>query len=123
VIVVHERVEGVMIPWGLVRHWANEITLPNHPINARADSVAEKQADGFRGDLFRMERCVVPVSGFLDRKQDLRHKILFCFHVKKKKKSVIFRQDDVVPGCAHPRQSALDPCAVPCGRDGSVPVL
>ena len=79
VIVVHERAEAVMMQWGLVPHWAKDITATHRPINARAEGLAEKPM--FR-DLLRTKRCIVPASGFFEWKQEGRRKVPFYIHVK-----------------------------------------
>jgi putative SOS response-associated peptidase YedK len=79
VIVVHERAEAVMMQWGLVPHWARDITATRRPINARAEGLAEKPM--FR-DLLRTKRCLVPASGFFEWKQEAGRKIPFYVHVR-----------------------------------------
>ena len=79
VIVVHERAEAVMMQWGLVPHWAKDISTIHRPINARAESLAEKPM--FR-DLLRTKRCIVPASGFFEWKQEGGRKVPFYFHVQ-----------------------------------------
>ncbi|MEN6395198.1 MAG: SOS response-associated peptidase [Methanoregula sp.] len=79
VIVAHERVEAVMMQWGLVPHWAKDITATHHPINARAEGLLEKPM--FR-DLVRTKRCMVPASGFFEWKQEGGRKIPFYFSVR-----------------------------------------
>jgi putative SOS response-associated peptidase YedK len=79
VIVVHERAEAVMMQWGLVPHWAKDITAVHRPINARAEGLAEKPT--FR-DLLRTKRCLVPASGFFEWKSEAGRKVPFYFHVK-----------------------------------------
>jgi len=76
---MHERVDAVMMQWGLVPHWAKDIKAINRPINARAESLAEKPM--FR-DLLKTKRCLVPASGFFEWKQEQRHKIPFYVHLK-----------------------------------------
>lgn len=49
--------------WGLVPHWAQEPSIGNRLINARAETVATKPA--FR-DALRSRRCIVPVDGFYE---------------------------------------------------------
>ena len=79
VIVVHGRAEAVMMQWGLVPHWAKDITATHRPIIARAEGLAERPM--FR-DLVRMHRCIVPASGFFEWKQEKWRKIPFYIHVK-----------------------------------------
>ena len=77
VIVMHERVEAVMMQWGLVPHWARDISTIHRPINARAENLAEKPM--FK-DLLQTRRCLVPASGFFEWKQEGKKKIPFYFH-------------------------------------------
>src|SRR5208337_670884 len=62
VIVAHERAEAIMMQWGLVPHWAKDITATHRSINSRAESPAEKPM--FR-DLLRSQRCRVPARGYI----------------------------------------------------------
>jgi len=79
VITMHERVEAVMMQWGLVPHWAKDIKATHRPINARAESLGEKPM--FR-DLLKSKRCLVPASGFFEWKLERGHKIPFYVHLK-----------------------------------------
>jgi putative SOS response-associated peptidase YedK len=49
--------------WGLVPHWAKDPSIGNRMINARAESLARKNA--FRIPLKR-RRCLIPASGFFE---------------------------------------------------------
>lgn len=66
----------VMMRWGLIPSWSDDMAIGAKLINARAETVAEKPA--FR-DAFRRRRCLVPADGFYewqavggDRKQPYR---------------------------------------------------
>ena len=77
VIVAHERVEARMMQWGLVPHWARDITTLHRPVNARAESLEVKPM--FR-DLLRAKRCLVPASGFFEWMEQWGKKIPFYFY-------------------------------------------
>lgn len=49
--------------WGLIPHWADDPSIGNRMIDARAESLADKPA--FR-DAFRRGRCVVVADGFYE---------------------------------------------------------
>ncbi len=57
------RRELAMLRWGLVPHWAKDMTIASRLINARGDTVAEKPA--YR-DAFHARRCLVPADGFYE---------------------------------------------------------
>lgn len=52
--------------WGLIPHWADDPSIGNRMINARAETVADKPA--FR-DPFRCNRCLVVADGFYEWKR------------------------------------------------------
>jgi putative SOS response-associated peptidase YedK len=53
--------------WGLVPHWAKELSFGNRCINARAETVSTTPA--FR-DAFKSRRCIIPASGFYEWRRD-----------------------------------------------------
>jgi putative SOS response-associated peptidase YedK len=53
--------------WGLVPHWAKELSFGNRGINARAETVSTTPA--FR-DAFKSRRCIIPASGFYEWRRD-----------------------------------------------------
>lgn len=55
--------ELVMLRWGLVPFWAEEPSIGNRMINARAETVAEKPS--YR-TAFRHRRCLVLADGFYE---------------------------------------------------------
>lgn len=53
----------VIARWGLIPGWAQDPSIGNRMINARAETLGDKPA--FRA-AFRARRCVVPASGFYE---------------------------------------------------------
>lgn len=67
VVVQREQAELVPMEWGLVPHWVKDPATARRPINARAETLAERPM--FRG-LVRHNRCLVPASGFYEWKRE-----------------------------------------------------
>jgi len=59
----HGARELVQVRWGLVPRWAKDPSIGARMINARAESVATKEA--FRAP-FARHRCLIPASGFYE---------------------------------------------------------
>jgi putative SOS response-associated peptidase YedK len=62
--------------WGLLPSWASNPKASRRPINARAETVAEKRM--FR-DLLRERRCVVPIDGYYEWRTTSSGKVPFWF--------------------------------------------
>lgn len=60
----------VSFSWGLVPRWAPDASRAASLINARIETVAEKPS--FR-DLVAQHRCVIPMDGYFEWKELLRH--------------------------------------------------
>jgi putative SOS response-associated peptidase YedK len=80
VIIREEKNELVTMKWGLVPHWAQDITTAQRPINARAETLSQKPS--FTG-LLKNRRCLVPASGFFEWKKEGKKKIPFYVHLPK----------------------------------------
>ena len=52
--------------WGLVPFWAKDPSVGNRMINARAESIAEKNA---YKHAFKKRRCIIPADGFYEWKK------------------------------------------------------
>jgi putative SOS response-associated peptidase YedK len=65
--------------WGLLASWTQNPKSSRRPINARAETVAEKPM--FR-DLLRSRRCVVPIDGYYEWRTTSSGKLPFWFHLK-----------------------------------------
>ena len=62
-VVGGETRRGGFMRWGLIPHWAKDVSIGSRMINARAETVAEKPA--FR-DALRRRRCLVLADGFYE---------------------------------------------------------
>lgn len=63
--------EWAWVKWGLVPHWAEDPSVGNRLINARAETVGTKPA--FR-TAARYRRCLIPADGFYEWKASSRGK-------------------------------------------------
>ena len=80
IIVQREHVEMIMMQWGLMPNGVKNPQESMHPINARAETLAERSM--FR-NLLKKNRCLVPASGFYEWKKEGTRKIPFYIHLKK----------------------------------------
>ncbi len=76
IIVQKENPEIALMRWGLVPCWTRDIKTAAKPINARAESIAEKP---MFAPLVKSGRCLVPASGFYEWKKEGKRKIPFYF--------------------------------------------
>jgi putative SOS response-associated peptidase YedK len=67
------------IRWGLIPHWSKDEKIGNRMINARAETLDEKNA--FRTPL-RRSRCIVPADGFYEWKSMGKEKIPYFIRMK-----------------------------------------
>jgi putative SOS response-associated peptidase YedK len=65
--------------WGFVPSWAKEITDGYKMINARVETVTEKQS--FK-DAFRKQRCLVVADGFYEWQRERKRKLPYYIHLK-----------------------------------------
>jgi putative SOS response-associated peptidase YedK len=65
--------------WGLLPSWTKNPRSSRRPINARAETVAEKPM--FR-DLLRARRCAVPIDGYYEWRTTSSGKVPFWFSLK-----------------------------------------
>jgi putative SOS response-associated peptidase YedK len=79
VILAPEGRRLVSLRWGLVPSWAEDPSIGNRMINARAETVAEKPA--FR-TVLRKQRCLVVASGFFEWKAEGKGKQPYHFRLR-----------------------------------------
>lgn len=76
VIVRKEKDEIALMRWGLVPEGTLDLKTAPRPINARAETLAERSM--FR-PLLETGRCLVPASGFFEWKKEGKRKVPFYF--------------------------------------------
>jgi putative SOS response-associated peptidase YedK len=59
--------ELILVRWDLVPYWAEDVSIGNRLINARAEAVERTPA--FR-EAYRRRRCLVPADGFFEWRKD-----------------------------------------------------
>ncbi len=59
--------ELIMVRWGLVPYWAEDVAIGNRLINARCETIERTPA--FR-EAYRRRRCLVPADGFFEWRKD-----------------------------------------------------
>ena len=79
VITGNERVQVVMMHWGLIPSWTRGEKPAQAPVNARAEGLNEKKL--FR-PLLLHGRCIVPATGFYEWKKSGNQKVPYYFRMK-----------------------------------------
>lgn len=77
VAIIHDgtRRRAGTLRWGLIPHWAKDISIGSKLINARSETLLEKPA--FRESFLR-KRCLIPADGFYEwQKQENGKKVPF----------------------------------------------
>jgi putative SOS response-associated peptidase YedK len=74
-----DRREVALLRWGLVPSWAEDPSIGNRMINARAETVAEKPS--FRA-AFRKRRCLILADGFYEWQKVGGKKQPFFIHLR-----------------------------------------
>lgn len=67
--------------WGLVPSWANDPTIGNKLINARAETLAEKPS--FRR-AYQQRRCLIPADSFFEWKKEKKSRIPYRIFMRNK---------------------------------------
>jgi putative SOS response-associated peptidase YedK len=67
--------------WGLIPSWAKDLSIGNHLINARGETLAEKPS--FRGS-YKYKRCLILADGFYEWKAQpgTKVKVPYFIHMK-----------------------------------------
>jgi putative SOS response-associated peptidase YedK len=68
--------------WGLVPSWAQDPSMCQRMINARAETLLEKPS--FK-QLVSTRRCLVPADGFYEWRRDGKRKVPMWIHLKNRK--------------------------------------
>ncbi|MBJ6723992.1 SOS response-associated peptidase [Geomesophilobacter sediminis] len=75
-----------LVRWGLVPHWAKDLSIGAKLINARSETLATKAS--FR-EAFRSRRCVIPADGFYEWMTEGKKKVPW-FICRKDRQPVLF---------------------------------
>jgi putative SOS response-associated peptidase YedK len=62
-----DRRQLILVRWGLVPYWADDVAIGNRLINARCEAIERTPA--FR-EAYRRRRCLVPADGFFEWRKD-----------------------------------------------------
>jgi putative SOS response-associated peptidase YedK len=70
-----------LMKWGFIPSWAKDPKIGYKMINARSETLKEKQS--FRSSLYT-KRCLVPVSGFYEWEKQGKEKVPYYYRLKDK---------------------------------------
>ncbi|MGI6454284.1 MAG: SOS response-associated peptidase [bacterium] len=82
VIRIHQKTgerELVELRWGLVPHWAKDLSIGNKMINAKAETLFEKPS---YKKAAQKRRCLIPADGFYEWRKEKKQKIPYYFFNK-----------------------------------------
>jgi putative SOS response-associated peptidase YedK len=68
-----------LMHWGLIPHWANDPSISNRMINARAETLTELPS--FK-PLVDRRRCIIPAVGFYEWRKEGKRKVPMWVHLK-----------------------------------------
>lgn len=95
-----------LFQWGLVPHWAKEISVENKMFNARAETV--DALPSFK-TCFQRQRCLVLADGFYEWKREGKHKIPYRFTLRDRK---LFGFAGIWDEWKSPEGKAIQSCAI-----------
>src|SRR5215510_11928322 len=75
----NQRNEAKLMKWGLVPSWAQDSSIGQRMINARAETLLERPS--FK-QLVAMRRCLVPADGFYEWRREGKRKVPMWVHLK-----------------------------------------
>ena len=73
-----------LMHWGLIPHWADDPSIGNRMINARAETLTELPS--FKS-LVARRRCIIPADGFYEWRKEGKRKVPMWVHLKGRSRS------------------------------------
>ena len=68
-----------LMHWGLIPHWADDPSIGNRMINARAETLTELSSFKLLVD---RHRCIIPADGFYEWRKEGKRKVPMWVHLK-----------------------------------------
>jgi putative SOS response-associated peptidase YedK len=68
-----------LMHWGLIPHWADDPSIGNRMINARAETLTELPSFKLLVD---RRRCIIPADGFYEWRKEGKRKVPMWVHLK-----------------------------------------